>query len=220
MCFSEKASFTAAVILTLISLPSFRIASKTPERYALAAIPLFFGLQQAAEGVEWLHFKGLWGSAQTAEAARDLFLLIAYVLWPIWIPLSLWLAERQRTKPFLTALLLGGTTLASYNAWHLLALPVSAQAIHNSIQYNVSTFDNEIFVYAAVVTIPWFFSSLEGTKPQGLLIAFGLFIAYWIYTSTMASVWCFFSACVSIMIFYVLRANQERTGRVRMKDDG
>jgi hypothetical protein len=206
MCFSEKASFAASSALTLISLVCFWTVKNKKDFYALAAIPFLFALQQAAEGVQWLAFQGMWGTLKEAKAATDLYVLIAYVIWPFWMPFSLWVAEKQDPcKRYLELLLLVGICVALYNAWKLLMFPSHAKVVENSIQYIVDVHEGVWLPYASAVILPWFCSSLSRTSILGSIFATATAISAFFYYETFISVWCFFAALVSLSILWMLR---------------
>lgn len=214
MCFSEKASFTAAAALTVMTVVSFWTVRREKRFYALAAIPFFFALQQASEGVEWLVFKNLWGSPKEAESARNLFVLIAYVVWPFWIPFSLWLPEQNaKRKRLIEYTLLLGVLVSAYGAWKILFYPVSAYVIENSIYYEEATPRLWSWFYAITSILPWFFSSLPLTKWAGIVFWVGSAIAYYMYFVTYASVWCFVAAVLSLFLIFVLRASVKQQSR-------
>ena len=120
MCFSEEASFVSAAALTVISGACIYAARHTKNYIALAMIPLFFALQQASEGVEWLVFNQRLGTSHEAQLASDVFVLIAYVVWPFWIPFSLWIAEKTPTsRAYLRILFCIGCAVAVYNGWNV-----------------------------------------------------------------------------------------------------
>ena len=84
MCFSATASFTAAAVLALTGVIS--VASAPKKRWLLfALIPFLFSLQQFFEGVIWINGGG----------SGNFFLFFAFVIWPIWIPVSLLLIEKK-----------------------------------------------------------------------------------------------------------------------------
>lgn len=54
MCFSAEVSYTAAAILMPTDAVAIQRAFRKDRRYlAIAALPLFFGLQQLFEGLVW-----------------------------------------------------------------------------------------------------------------------------------------------------------------------
>ena len=207
MCFSEQASFTAAAVLGLMSMGCFKIVKHDPKLYALAAIPLFFGIQQAAEGVEWLYFKGIWGNAHLADLAKNTFAFFAFCFWPIWIPLSLYLAENNQPKKFLLLLFTGaGLTYSLFSGWHVFFGQLDAAAVSHSVQYTTSLSTNELWPYMVIVFTPWFISSLPKMAYLGLALIASALVAGYLYVETFTSVWCFFSAIVSVLIILALKS--------------
>lgn len=204
MCFSEQASFTAAAVLTLISVFSFKAVRNNPKYYALASIPLFFGLQQAAEGVQWLQFKGHWGTLEEASLARNIYVFFAFCFWPAWIPISFYSAESEtKSKKWLLLLSLAGSAFALYMAAH--AFPSISVPHERSIYYETAIVYNALYPYIILVTLPWFFSTLPKMTIIGILFTFALFLAAYIYQATFLSVWCFFAALVSLLIYSSLK---------------
>lgn len=204
MCFSEKASFSAAILLTVVSGACFAAAGKKTKYYPLAAIPLFCALQQYAEGFQWLYFKRDWGTPEVLNAARQVFVFIAYCLWPAWIPLSLYTPEMiPDRKKCLFLFSLAGGAYAFYNA--LTVFPHSSTAINNSIYYFTPIPYAALGPYLIFVILPWFISSLPKTSLIGLAFFISVLIATFFYAATFTSVWCFFAALVSSLIFLALK---------------
>ena len=96
MCFSAEASFAGSIIISAIGVAVVTKVHK-PSQLLFACIPLFFGLQQFTEGVLWLtipnpEYLGL------QKFATNLFLVMADVLWPTLIPLSVLMMEENARK--------------------------------------------------------------------------------------------------------------------------
>lgn len=207
MCFSEQASFTSAAVLSLISMGCFRLVKHDPKLYALAAIPLFFGIQQGAEGIEWLYFKGIWGNAHLAELARNTFAFFAFCFWPLWLPLSLYIAEKEDQRKFLLLLFtLAGVAYSLFSGWNVFFVHLSASPVGHSVQYNTPLSTNELWPYMALVFTPWFISSLPRMAYVGGSFVIAALIAGYLYTESFTSVWCFFSAIVSIFLIVALKS--------------
>jgi len=90
MCFSATASFTAGVILTVTGVYTLRQV-KSKSILPFASIPLLFGIQQIIEGIVWMSFN----EPVLHGIATYLFVLFAYVLWPTFVPVSIWLIEEN-----------------------------------------------------------------------------------------------------------------------------
>src|SRR5256885_1092846 len=74
-----------------------------PRRRLVAAVPLLFGAKQVAEGTVWLTFESHAALHRLAVAA---YLGVAFIVWPIWLPASLYLVERDATRRRVLACLL------------------------------------------------------------------------------------------------------------------
>lgn len=207
MCFSEQASFTTATALAAMSIVCFRTVKDHMRLYALAAIPLFFALQQIAEGVQWLHFKEIWGTSQLATHAKNIYLFFAFAFWPTWVPFAFYLAEQARKrKNLLLALFVGGVILSSYNLWHLYTNPSSGVPLGHSIYYQTSIPLTELWYYALFVISPWFLSTLPHMALAGILYGLSLLVAGYVFETYFISVWCFFAAAITPFLFFALKA--------------
>lgn len=208
MCFSEQASFSAAAILSISAIYSFYVARHKKEFLALAAIPLFFAFQQAAEGVEWHYFKQQEVDLKELQAAKDLFLLIAYPVWPFWIPFSLWLAEKKpKRKKVMELFLMLGLVLSIYFGWNILFYPTTVSMVGYSLYYETQTNVWAVIPYAVAVIAPWFVSTLKGAQIWGALLFIFSLVAAYAYTFYFASVWCFFAALLSVGVALLCHRN-------------
>ena len=87
MCFSAEASFAGGIIISTIGVATVKEVHK-PSQLVFASIPLFFGAQQITEGCLWLTLPNPeYGTVQMFS--KYIFLIMAEVLWPMMIPLSM-----------------------------------------------------------------------------------------------------------------------------------
>src|SRR5687768_16565317 len=93
MCFSAEASFAAGAILLGIGVVSLNKAVSGPQR-VLAGIPLLFSIQQFDEGILWLTFSNP-AYMHWWQPAILTFLFYAQVVWPVFVPLSMTLIEKD-----------------------------------------------------------------------------------------------------------------------------
>ncbi len=208
MCFSAGASFTASVLLTFTGIETVRKVHK-PSQIGFASFPIFFGVQQFAEGILWLvitkpQFAGLQAVMTTV------FLLMAQILWPILVPLSVLLLERHKIrKRILIFLLVVGAAAASYSTYSLLIFPTHAEVSFLHIAY-ISN-NNEPFksvataLYLIATLVPFFVSSIKNTNILGIILGVSFIISAVFFYKYLVSVWCFFSAVASFIIFYTIR---------------
>lgn len=207
MCFSAPASFTASAVLATLGTVLI-CRTKNKRLLPLALIPWFFALQQGAEGVVWLSLtKGL--SPFIAAAAKNVFLFFAFVFWPVWVPLSLWIAEKTAWRKQVMAFCLGVGLLLSF----LLVLTISsvnALPYRGSIHYlnegSISgVYELGVIFYGIATMLPLFFSSLKKMWALALLITLAGVGIYLIDHFFFISLWCFFAALLSLALLKLLR---------------
>lgn len=193
-----------------------------------ALIPLFFGIQQLSEGRIWASFDEnlspikleLFGSVAASPGFfAALFLFFAFIIWPVWIPLATYLPEKRPTrKTLLSLLLLAGIATATLSVMSLRDNSITLQVVQKSIQYSpekplILPFNLFITLYGATVILPSLISSVRGFPLFGIFSLAALLISFYLYYSTFSSVWCFFSAWLSIIIAMVVRSESHSSGK-------
>jgi len=208
MCFSAEASFAGGVIISAIGVATVKEVHK-PSQLVFASIPLFFGAQQITEGCLWLTLRNPeYGTVQMFS--KYIFLIMAEVLWPMMIPLSvLFMEENKKRKRILRILLFMGVSVSLYYAFCLLFFNVTPQIMGYHIQYRTdfpkfSTALAFIVYFIASIT-PLFVSSIQRTHLLGILMFLSCVVTAVFFWQYLASVWCFFAAFISGVIFWILR---------------
>ncbi|HRQ63215.1 MAG TPA: hypothetical protein PLU71_05115 [Candidatus Dependentiae bacterium] len=206
MCFSATSSFAAAGMLAGIGVLSL-IHVRKKEQYLMAGIPFGFALQQLTEGFIWQQY-GL-KSSTYMQIMMYIFLLFAFVIWPMWIPAAVFASEHnKRRRKLLFYNVLWGMLVAVYGAYILITYPITVQITNHSIEYvfghKISTeyvWIVYLFDYVLATILPFFISSKKIHKVFGGLLAGSLVLTYFVWTVTLVSVWCFFVALLSMLIF-------------------
>jgi hypothetical protein len=213
MCFSPEASFAGGAILSAIGVVSIRKVH-APSQIVFASIPLFFGFQQFTEGLIWLTLP-LAGYVGLQKASAYTFLIMAQVIWPVMIPLSvLFMEESKKRKKFLYLLLIVGATLSAYYLYCLIFFNVNPQIMGYHIQYN-NDFPESLamisFIFYLTATItPLFVSSIKRTHMLGILMTLSCLVTAIFFTQYLTSVWCFFAALISGVIYWILSDSREK----------
>ncbi len=213
MCFSPEASFTGGILLITIGIATVRSIHK-PSQLLFALIPLFFGLQQITEGFLWLSLRDS-GYVIIQMFTTKMFLVMAEVFWPIIIPLSiLYMEENRKKRKILWALLIVGTSVSAYYAFCIFSFNVNPQIIHYHIQYNndfPTYFKALAFALYIIATItPLFVSSIKRMHFFGILMVLSCIITAIFFTQYLTSVWCFFAALISGVIYWMLRDSKRK----------
>jgi hypothetical protein len=173
MCFSATGSFTLSAILIGVGAASVA-RSSSPSHRMLAAAPLLFGAQQAAEGVVWLTI-GVPSQALLQRFAVDVFLGMALVVWPLWVPLALVRLERDPTRrKILVAVCWFGGIVAASAAVLLSRWQPLAQVAGHSIRYDYPGTSNAaihsflVLSYIVSTIVPFFVSTSKLARTIGL----------------------------------------------------
>ena len=212
MCFSAGASFAGGVIISSIGVITIREVHK-PSQIVFASIPVFFGVQQIVEGCLWMTLPDA-NYIYIQKIASYCFMIMAQVLWPTVIPVSVLLMEKNRKrKRTLQILLVLGMSLSFYYAVCLLLFHVTPLIAGFHIQYNTDFPDSiamaAFIVYLVVTITPLFVSGIKRTHMLGILMFLSCLITAIFFTQYLTSVWCFFAALISAVIFWILRDSKK-----------
>jgi len=164
-------------------------------------MPMIFAVQQAVEGLLWLSMDQV-NPAVPAELAF-LFLIFAYVFWPIYTPIAVLLLEARPVRRRLLVLSAGaGLGLGAHLLWWLLAHPhtVSAAGHHLVYETGYNATLPVALAYFISANFPLMLSSHRWIQRLGFVIFLGSGVAYLSYWAAFVSVWCFFAAAASVMI--------------------
>ncbi len=202
MCFSASASFAASAMLGIVGIKTIKKAKKNHE-LLLASIPFIFAIQQFIEGVLWLI---IGKSPAMVMTLTYVILFFALFWWPAYIPTVCYFLEKDKQrKNILLVFSVVGTMLGLYLygnfIWHF----SPAILINRCIFYSNPLFWplNAILcsLYGIVTVGALVLSSKKSVNLFGLLAGFLAALCLWIYLKNFISVWCFFAALVSVVLY-------------------
>ncbi len=210
MCFSASASFGAGALLLGTGIASVN-KSRSPEMLSFASMPILFGVQQISEGILWVTLPN-----PDAVGFHDFntyfYLVFAQVIWPVWIPLSLWLIEPSKNgKKIISYFLIFGILAAIYLIYCLWVYDASAviEAHHIRYQVDIPGIGVKRALYVSATIIPLFISSLKWMRVLGATILGSLIFSFVVYTQYVISVWCFFAAIISVLVYLIVVSNKD-----------
>lgn len=215
MCFSATASFTSFAILSAAGAAGVKFVQK-PSQYFFSSIPFLFATQQFVEGLVWL---GIIHHYQWKSIAVHLFIFFAQVVWAIWVPLSILKMERFKLNIRILKSCLGiGIILACYISWCLFFYPVNALINDHHINYKLY-FPHQYYpvlglLYLIPIIVPPLASSIPEIKLIGILLFCSFVLTKWFYNDEVISVWCFFAAIISSIVYWVLRNHYKLNQRM------
>lgn len=218
MCFSATASFVTAIGLAPVGIVSLAMAHHLdPERWQpLALTPILFAIQQALEGFVWL---GLASPSPVAglRMVALAYLGFAFALWPAWIP---WTALRSGTglltpgQKRLFRVLWGFGALLGAGLWIPLLLDpglINPTVRQGSIDYQAHPPWTGLMghlpvslIYALIICFPMLLHPYRRLSLLGVALAVAFVVAQVAFLQAFSSVWCYFSALISMLILWIL----------------
>ena len=209
MCFSAAGSFALSGVLAGVGTVAVARNTSKPHR-PLAAIPLLFAAQQAAEGIVWSTFPP--SDHDVAHAVATVaFLVVAMVIWPVWVPWSLRQTERRPgRRRVLSSLLALGVLVAMGSTLMMMRSPPVAAVAGHSIRYELMAVGNSavailLLVSYLVPTIaPFLVSTMRTARAIGVTLMASLIATLLVERDALTSVWCFFAAVLSIQVLVAI----------------
>ena len=213
MCFSATASFISGAALCVIGIATLK-KTKTSAEVPFALIPLLFGIQQLTEGIIWLTFSR--DMPLLSQITTYLYSLFSHVLWPIYVPFAVGLMEAVSwRKKTISAFGAAGIIAGLYLLYSLIARPMVAEVVGKHIVYESPHFYVVpiMLLYLAATCGSCFFSSHGFVKLFGVLMLLSFVLAYIIQIKALVSIWCFFAAILSLLIYLHFRFRDSGWGQ-------
>ena len=215
MCFSAQASFIASGILGTIGILAIT-KTKLKKLILIASTPLFFAIQQAIEGIVWLTINSGNTSGLLHKFAVYGFIFFASTFWPTAIPITLFFIEQNKTrKKLLLITSCMGILFATAYIICWILMGIKAEAIDHHIAYSFANnkIDSHAFfflenigltIYVIATSGAMLISSINYMWVLGVLTIIALIISQIFYYLAFGSVWCFFAAIISLLIYFIV----------------
>jgi hypothetical protein len=222
MCLSAPVSFAAAAALIPAGAFAVSRALKVDRRFlALAALPVFFGLQQYFEGMVWL--AGAAGDQGAVSGNSLAYMFFAWIAWPVWVPISGYFIETGRKRLLYVAFAIFGAMLGA-----LLYVPYFAhdgwltiRFLERAIVYDTTELLDFIMareftygIYVFFVAAPLLISRDRHVRFFGLLVAGALAVTYAFFQYAHISVFCFGGALASLYLVFAMLQKKEAVSAV------
>lgn len=211
MCYSAEASFAASGVLAASSIAISRLP-KEKACIPLSLFPAIFAAHQFSEGIVWLNQDGVLPDAYKSGAVYA-YVLIAFVLWPIFVPFSVYLMESKRRRRIIIlicqalGLWVGFTLLI-----RIIRDPIEVSADCCGLSYQVNGSDLFFGLYLVAVSLPFLVSSRRNLVLFGVAITVSCITAALVASVTsLPSVWCFFAAMLSSGLYLHFRIEARTT---------
>lgn len=200
MCFSATASFIAGVSLSALGVATIKKTERKAE-IPFAMIPLLFGVQQIIEGMLWLSFR--FDDPLLNMTMTYAFTLFSHVLWPILVPFSIGLMEQVAwRKKVIWVFQIIGIAVGLYLLYVMVKFPVTSEVAEHIVYVSPHFYPVPVMaLYLTATCVGAFFSSDKIINLFGVLALLLFGVAYRIHTVAFFSIWCFFAAILSGIIY-------------------
>jgi hypothetical protein len=203
MCFSASASFVASGVIGTIGVATLRHV-REPRALLFAAVPMLFAVHQFTEGLVWLGLDGRIGPV-ALDHVTFLFMLYAQGILPFLMPLAVLLMEPPgRRRGAIRALTVLGALVCAWMIYGLIFFESTCFVEQQSIAYRNPLTGNfgVSLLYILVTCGALVLSTHRVVRFYGVLNVIGLTIAQIVKEYAFASVWCFYAATLSVVIYW------------------
>jgi hypothetical protein len=215
VCFSPQADVGGGLLIAVIGVDAVRHIRQRREFIALACIPLLLGAHQFIEALVWLWLQGHVPRG-IGHVALWAYLLIAFVVLPVFIPLAVIAVEPTRRRkqmmvPF--AVLGAGIAVTLFSA--MARGPVGVRLAPYHLSYSIRLSDGfwVIALYVVAVCGPLLVSGYRNVVLFGVVNLVAVIVIARLTISGFASVWCGWAAVSSAAIMLHCRFARPRPQR-------
>jgi hypothetical protein len=165
-------------------------------------------LQQVAEGFLWLTLQNN-DHLVLQQINTYVYLVVADVLWPVLIPLSILLMEEnEKRRKVIRIFFINGILVSLYYGVCLMLFSVTPVIMNCHIHYGdpfiVRLMLPAFLLFVTATITPLFISTVKRMYIMGLMMFAGCVVAVIFYAKNVTSVWCFFAAVISVIIYWIL----------------
>jgi hypothetical protein len=205
MCFSPQADLVGGVVISGIGVDVLLHRDGRTKHTALCALPLVLGFHQFIEAFVW------WGlqnhiNAGIGRLAMWIYLSIAFVVLPVFIPIALFALETTARRRLLFApfvaigVVVSGILIAAMGHG-----PVSVRLRPHHLAYSLHLGHAAVVIclYVLAVCGPWLLSETRQFVVFGVINLLAVIVIVKLTVDGFASVWCGYAAlsCGALAIY-------------------
>jgi hypothetical protein len=199
VCFSPQADLVGGIVVGAIGIDALRNVHRRHDHIALAMLPLLLGAHQVIEAFVWLGLQGHM-PYDVERVAVWAYLLIAFVVLPIFMPLAVMSNEPLRRRRLAMAPLVAlGVVVAGILFAAMVRGPVNVRLRPYHLAYGVDLSHGGVivglYVLAACGTL--LLSSRRRIVTFGIINVVAVGVIAWLTIDGFASVWCGWAAITS-----------------------
>jgi hypothetical protein len=202
VCFSPQADVGGGLVICAIGIDAVRHIRRRREFLALAWIPVLLGTHQFIEALVWLWLQGRVPRG-IGHVALWAYLLIAFVVLPVFVPLAVIALEpTRRRKLMMVPFASTGTVIAVILFAAMVRGPVGVKLAPYHLSYDLRVTDGLLIValYVFAVCGPLLMSRYRSVVVFGIANLVAVIVIARLTISGFASVWCGWAAVSSAAI--------------------
>jgi hypothetical protein len=206
VCFSPQADLIGGITVSVLGIDALRHVEYR-QQVALASLPLLLGAHQLVETFVWWGLQGH-VSPSTGDVAKWIYLVVAFVVLPVFVPLAVLSIEPERTRQRLMVpfALLGAVVSVTLGV-AMINGPVTAKLDGYHLEYAIGLRYGWLIVglYVAATCGSLLVSSFEPVVIFGAVNLVVVVVLAWFEKNGFASLWCAWAAITSVAIVAHLR---------------
>jgi hypothetical protein len=226
VCFSPQADLAGGLVICAIGVDVARHVRRRRDLLLLAGIPMLLGVHQLIEALVWWWLQGhLPGGL--GRVALWAYLLIAFVVLPVYVPAAVTALEpTRRRKQLMVPFIVIGSVIAVVLLAAMVRGPVGVKLAPYHLSYSIRLSDGLLVIACYVVAVcgSLLVSGYRDVAIFGLVNLVAVVIIAWLTVSGFASVWCGWAALSSAAVALHCRlakpAGQPSRGEARQAPVG
>jgi hypothetical protein len=220
VCFSPQADVGGGLVICAIGVDAVRHIGQRREFIALAWMPVLLGVHQFIEALVWLWLQGH-APGGIGRVALWAYLLIAFVVLPVFVPLAVIAVEPAgRRKQLMVPFAVLGAAVAVTLLAAMTRGPVGVElaSYHLSYRLRISAGFLVIALYVVAVCGPLLVSGHRNVVLFGVVNLVAVVVIARLTVAGFASVWCGWAAVSSAAITLHCRVARPGTHLQRAPD--
>ena len=215
MCLSAQADIVGGTLVAAIGIDAYRHLRGRSSHLLLATLPVLLGVHQLVEAFVWWGVEGH-VPQMVGRIALWIYLLIAFVVLPIFIPFAVLAIEpttrrRWQMAPFVAL----GVGVSAVLLAAMLDAPIEATEHPYHLAYTVQLSHGGLIVALYVIAVcgALLFSGYRHIAIFGLANLAAVVVLAWLTLDGFTSLWCAYAALLAAAIALHMRyakAHRER----------
>jgi hypothetical protein len=210
VCFSAQADLVGGVVLGAIGVDVARHVHRRRDHLALASLPALLALHQLDESFVWWGLQGH-VAAGVGHVATWIYLLFAFVVLPVYVPIAVWTLEPPGRRRRIIAPFIGlGVVVSAVLLAAMVQGPVTSRLGHYHVSYTTGLHSGGLVVAAYVIATcgSLVFSGYRRVALFGVVNLIAVAVLARLTIDGFASLWCGWAAITSAAIALYLRLGE------------